>query len=116
MGLFDTYRSGAHQIIHRDTTRFGGIKDGLREPGVDGSRPLTQVELWKEFAIDRFQSGQDLADLFRCVAYHATERLQFVKAATKLEPHGVWPVEDFFEWDRVATPCCDQAQPKWIIV
>ena len=64
MGLFDTYRSGAHQVIHRHSTRTGGVKNWLREPGVDGACPPTQVELWEEFTIHRFQGRQDLADFF----------------------------------------------------
>ena len=50
----------------------------MREPGVDRTRPLAQVELRKEWLIHRFQRSEDSTDFFGGVAGYAAEGGQFV--------------------------------------
>src|SRR5947208_10037486 len=116
MGLCDTYRSGAHQVVHRHSTRTGRIKNRLCQPGVDGTCPPTQVELREEFPIHRFQGRQNLADFFAGVACNAAEWVEFVKTAAELEPGRIRQIKRFLEWDRVPTSRRNEAQPKRMIV
>ena len=47
----------------------------MREPGVDGTGPLAQVELRQEWLVYRFQRGEDGTDFFGGVASDAAERI-----------------------------------------
>jgi hypothetical protein len=56
----------------------------MREPGVDATRPLAQVELRQEWPVLLLQGSQDSTDFFGGVASYAAERGQFVETTTKL--------------------------------
>src|SRR5712692_1094800 len=88
----------------------------MREPGVDGTGPLAQVELRQEWLVYRFQRGEDGTDFFGGVASDAAERGQFVETTTKLQPGRVRQIERLFQWNRVSAPCRHQTQPKRMIV
>ena len=65
----------------------------MRQPGVESTCPLAQVELRKEWLVHRFQGCQDVAHFFAGVTCNAAEGFEFVKAAAELEPGGIRQIE-----------------------
>src|SRR6266700_4319855 len=59
----------------------------MGEPDVDASSPLLQIQFGKRWAINLFQSDQNITYLSLCMADDATIGLKAIQASPELHPH-----------------------------
>src|SRR6266576_5706279 len=75
-----------HQMIHDHTTALLWIEQRVSEPGVDAPGPLTQVQFWKRWMINPFQSQQNMTHFPLSMAGNPTIRLDTIEPAPKVQP------------------------------
>src|SRR6266568_2293022 len=84
----------------------------MRQPGVDASGPLLQIQCRKRWVINLLQSDQNITYLSLGMADHATVGLKASYASPELHPHGFRLIEDIFQGDGCPSPGGNSPEPE----
>ena len=100
-------RDQLHQMVHEHAPTILWIEYGEREPGVDASGPLLQVQFAKGWPINALQGQQDTAHFCFRVTGNAAIGVHAIQASSELHPHRLWLIKDILERDAGPAPCSD---------
>ena len=76
----------------------------MRQPGVDASGPLLQIQCRKRWAINLLQGDENIADFSLGMTDDATVGLKTIQASPELHPHRFRLIEDIFQGDGSPSP------------